>query len=1042
MDNYDTQMLAERAKELECMYAVDEVLQNKSLTLSAAMMELVGVIPIGFTAPAACRVRIKLWDDTFLLPDFDSAEPLGAVPILTEDDEPIGEIAVGYIPALLEGDSPLLSNEIKLLKAISRRVSIRASGNRRELSLLLDMLRRIDPDILRRIGEKLRIHLKKTVGSSADALFDELGIHESQDYGEVNTPSARPPVMDTDLIGKKLIEGATAFLPQDSVYSLISGWIQEERVLALVRVVDSKDASVSDVLEAVRKYTVAVADGQAVGSQTETWLVAELAHRFLTSDETLINLVLDHLRISDFIPMLERIIGSETSMGNIGGKGAGLFIAGQILKHAAETEPLLEGVKLPRTWYLAADQIVDLLHYNSMEDMNFYKYNSIFYLRMTYGNIVTKIKNAKLPPHTVRMLRIVLEDLEDVPLIVRSSSLLEDRQSGAFSGKYKSLFLPNQGTKQERLDALVDAVLEVYSSMYNPDAIQYRRERGLLNFTEQMGVLIQEVVGQKIGKYFMPAYAGVAFSHNLLRWSSRITRNDGLVRMVMGLGTRAVDRVNDDYPVLFSPGKPGLQVNQSPSDVRHYSPKHIDLINLETGAFETVDVLPFLRGEGGEMPGLHKYVSVYNHDFVENRNAFSLDPKTDDMVVTFSPIITASELPARLKRMLDVLSEKFDSPVDIEFACDGKDLYLLQCRPQGSGHFSGPAPIPKNLNRQDILFTANRYISDGMLRDITHIVYVDGVGYDSLQKKEDLLAVGTAVGMLNDALPRRKYILMGPGRWGSRGDIKLGVRVTYSDISGTAALIEVAREKQSYVPELSFGTHFFQDLVEAGIVYIPLYPDEEGIQFRESFFRHGGNILGEVLPQYEWLSDVIRVIDVPAVCHGKMLSVHMNSELEQAVAFLQAPSPPGKAGEKAQSLDQVNWELRDNREHWQWRHYMAQQIADTADMEGLGIKGVYLFGSTNTGSTGMGSDIDLLLYFDGDSGQRVLLEQWLDGWSRALAKINFLHTGYNTDRLLDFHIVTDGDIASGDSFAIRINSALDPATPLRLRNNVTTDESV
>ncbi|MDL2233436.1 nucleotidyltransferase domain-containing protein [Ruminococcaceae bacterium OttesenSCG-928-L11] len=1032
IDNYDARMLAERAKELECMYAVDEILQNKSLTLSATMTELVNTIPLGFTASEACRVRIQLWDGIFLASDYCKATSLCNVPIVSEDGEPIGEITAGYIQPLLEAEAPLLDNEVKLLRAIARRISIRASGNRRELSLLLDMLRRIDPDMLRRIGEKLRVHLKNTVGARADALFSEIGIPENQTYGEVNSPTARPPVLDAHVISSRLIQGATAFLPQDAVYTLLSGWIQEERVLALVRTVDSKDASISDILEAVRKYTDAVPDGQSTGAPIETWLVAELAHRFLTSDETVINLILDHLRISDFIPMLERIIGSETSMGNIGGKGAGLFIAGQIVKHAAEEEPLLRDIRLPRTWYLAADQIVDLLHYNSMEDLNSYKYNSTFYLRMTYGNIVSKIKNARLPPHTVRMLRIVLEDLEDTPLIVRSSSLLEDRHSGAFSGKYKSLFLANQGTKQERLEALVDAVLEVYSSMYNPDAIQYRRERGLLNFTEQMGVLIQEVVGRKIGKYFMPAYGGVAFSHNLLRWSSRISREDGLVRMVMGLGTRAVDRVNDDYPILFSPGKPGLQVNQSPDDIRHYSPKRIDLINLETAAFETVDIAPFLREQGKYIPDLHRYVSVYNRDFVESRNAFSLNPQTDDMVVTFAPILAATDLPARLKRILEVLSDRFDSPVDIEFACDGQDLYLLQCRPQGSGYFSGPAPIPKNLSRQDTVFTAGRYISDGMLRGITHVVYVDGGAYDALSTREELLAVGTAVGMLNDVLPRRKYILMGPGRWGSRGDIKLGVRVTYSDISGTAALIEVAREKQSYVPELSFGTHFFQDLVESGIVYIPLYPDEKGIVFRESFFR-GDNLLGDILPQYAWLSDVVRVIDVPAANYGKTLSIHMNSELEQAVAFLQAPGSPDAEARETHSLDQLDWTLRDEREHWQWRHYMAQQIADTLDMEGLGVRGVYLFGSTNTGSTGMGSDIDLLLHFDGTAAQRVLLEQWLDGWSRALAKINFLHTGYNADRLLDLHIVTDADIASGDSFAIKIHSTLEPAAPLRLR---------
>ena len=169
--------------------------------------------------------------------------------------------------------------------------------------------------------------------------------------------------------------------------------------------------------------------------------------------------------------------------------------------------------------------------------------------------------------------------------------------------------------------------------MYNPDSIQYRRERGLLNFIEQMGVLIQEVVGKKVGHYFLPAFAGVAFSHNLLRWSPRVTREGGLVRMVMGLGTRAVDRVNDDYPVFFSPGHPELQINQTPDYIRRYSSKYIDLINLEDSRFETVDAAAFLREVGGQFPELYKYVSVCNDDLIERKNVFTLNPLKDNMMI-------------------------------------------------------------------------------------------------------------------------------------------------------------------------------------------------------------------------------------------------------------------------------------------------------------------------------------------------------------------------------------------------------------------------
>jgi pyruvate,water dikinase len=254
------------------------------------------------------------------------------------------------------------------------------------------------------------------------------------------------------------------------------------------------------------------------------------------------------------------------------------------------------------------------------------------------------------------------------------------------------------------------------------------------------------------------------------------------------------------------------------------------------------------------------------------------------------------------------------------------------------------------------------------------------------------------------------------------------VRVTYADISNTAALIEIAKEKYSYMPELSFGTHFFQDLVEAGIVYLPLYPGQEGVVFKEGFFNASPNRLAEILPKYARLSDVLKVIDIEA--SGRSLSIHMNSELERAVAFF-SREQKGQPALSEKEIQGERFEEIDQKEHWQWRRYMARQLADSMDMEALGVKGIYLFGSTNTERAGMGSDIDLLIHLR-DKKAPAALEPWLDGWSRALGRINFLQTGYDAKKLLDFHIITDEDIALGNPFAIKINSPTDPATPLRL----------
>ena len=246
------------------------------------------------------------------------------------------------------------------------------------------------------------------------------------------------------------------------MYELISGWIKEQRIIALVKTVDNKDASIRSILDAVQKYTRAVKESDKL-STTETWLVAELAHRFLSTDENIINLVLDNLKISDFISILKRIIGSATSRGNIGGKGAGLFIAQQILQQAAEEHPLLHDIKTPRTWYLATDKMVDFLHYNNLEELNSYKYNSLFDIRNTYDNVVSRIKNASLPPHTMQcqVVRkwVKFRLLYALPHCWKIKGRCFQREiQEPFSGK--------PGTREERLEALKDA-LEVYSSMYN-----------------------------------------------------------------------------------------------------------------------------------------------------------------------------------------------------------------------------------------------------------------------------------------------------------------------------------------------------------------------------------------------------------------------------------------------------------------------------------------------------------------------------------------------------------------------------------------------
>jgi predicted nucleotidyltransferase len=402
-----------------------------------------------------------------------------------------------------------------------------------------------------------------------------------------------------------------------------------------------------------------------------------------------------------------------------------------------------------------------------------------------------------------------------------------------------------------------------------------------------------------------------------------------------------------------------------------------------------------------------------------------VDPERDQFVADLGGLIDSTPFVKHVGNILKILEETLGTPVDIEFAHDGTDFYLLQCRPQSFAGEDTPAPIPKDVPADDTLFTAHRYVSNGHVPDITHVVYVDLEGYAQLRDRADLLAVGEAIGKLNKLLPKRQFILIGPGRWGSRGDIKLGVNVTYSDINNTAMLIEVARKTGDYLPDLSFGTHFFQDLVESEIRYLPLYPDDDSfLNMRLLHASH--NLLAAMLPEYERLCDVVRVIDVPSASGGRIIRVLMNSELDEAVAVL---AEAGEQDDEARETP-IGRPQGKSESYWRWRMQMAEKIAAEINPERFAVAAVYIIGSTKNATAGPSSDIDLLIHFQGDDQQRHDLSTWLEGWSLCLGEINYLRTGYVNPDLLDVHIITDEDLEKNTSFAAKIGAVTDAALEL------------
>lgn len=1043
--------LKERAKELNCLYRVDEILSRPHAPAVEVFKELVDALPPGWKYPESCRGMIRA-EDEISIPETPVESPWRLAADIIVQGEKAGEVAVYYTEEKPRADEgPFLREERRLINAIAERIGLflmqRRLRKERESwqstmvqlsarqtepwEVLVMFLRRTDPNLLKRITRKMINHLCWNGVKDAEDLLQE-SLHEAvipeSDEVDENRPLARRSLQETAGLTDKTFKVAAEHMSEGEIVAYIQSWINEEKSTFLIKSLENPGSGLSEMAEAIERFQVSEIEESELPVAVQTTLKVALLRRFFVDQLDFINVAKNYVGVKDFYDLVQHLIFPPRSQGKLGGKGAGLFLATQILKHTADAEGDFSDFRCPKTWYVASDAILEFIQYNNLNEVYNRKYMEVERVRHDYPHIIQVFKNSTFPPEIVKGLSSALDDFDDRPLIVRSSSLLEDRVGSAFSGKYKSLFLANQGPKKQRLEALLDAIAEVYASVFGPDPIEYRAERGLLDFREEMGIMIQEVVGKRVGPYFFPAYSGVLFSHNEFRWSPRIKREDGLVRMVPGLGTRAVDRMSDDYPVLAAPGQPGLRVNVTADEVVRYSPKKMDVLNLEKNEFETVDVHDLLRQYGEEFPGARQIVSIVDGDRVRKPVGLEPDWEHDDYVVTFEGLLSQTPFLSKMRHLLGLLRDILGLPVDLEFASDGEFFYLVQSRTQSFSEDFAAAAIPRNIPREKILFTANRTISNGRIPEITHVVYVNPAEYGDLSTLREMRDVARAVGRLNLLLPKRQFILMGPGRWGSRGDIKLGVSVTYSDINNTAALLEIARKRGAYLPELSFGTHFFQDLVEADIRYIPLYPDMPDIVFNEAFLLRSKNILPDILPEFAHLADVVRVIDVPSQTEGRILRILLNADLEEAVGMFDT------RGTAVGSIDQTSTLIAASPEdHWRWRLQMAERLGAHLDPAEFGVKGLYVFGSTKNASAGPNSDLDLIVHIDGTPDQRRALEKWLQGWSQSLAEVNYLRTGYRSEGLLDVHLVTDDDIRNKTSFASKIGAVTDAARPLPLK---------
>ena len=610
-----------------------------------------------------------------------------------------------------------------------------------------------------------------------------------------------------------------------------------------------------------------------------------LMRRMISDQLAYINIAKDWFTVSDLAEINQRKIGQ----GKIGGKAAGMLLAMRILSEVADEE-LLSHISIPDSYFLGADVMYTFMAVNNLMHWNDQKYRSEEQIRIEYPQIQEQYLRGEFPSDILEELNNLLQKLDKKPLIIRSSSLLEDNFGTSFAGKYDSVFCPNQGSPEQNLQELTSAIAQVYASTLNPDALLYRRSKGLQDYDERMAILIQVVKGEFIGNYYLPHAAGVAFSRNSFRWSPEIRGEDGFVRLVWGLGTRAVDRVGEDYPRLVALSHPLLHPEDSSKAIRRYSQQLVDVIDLEQNSFQT---LPIARVLDPHYPVLRYIAEIDQGGYLSPIRSLIREEDINNLVLTFDQLLNRTRLADRMREMLEILENHYKAPVDTEFTVRIKDpgtiqpeveICILQCRPQS--HFKDiQAQLPKNLAEEDIIFSTSRMVPRGRVDWIKYAVIVLAEAYLALPTESARAEVGRSISKLNTALADQVFICVGPGRWGTR-NLDLGVFIGYSDIYNTSALIEVTGEEIGLTPEPSFGTHFFQDLVEANIFPLAIDLDDEDVIFNHQFFYDTPNCLADFIPVNEQLSSCLKLIKVSSYRPGHVLRLIMDDEDGRAAAFL------------------------------------------------------------------------------------------------------------------------------------------------------------